>query len=32
MPKARGGTDDDFNLQSLCWPCHRSKTSRERLG
>lgn len=32
VPKARGGTDDDYNLQSLCWPCHRSKTACERLG
>ncbi|PVR11338.1 HNH endonuclease, partial [Salmonella enterica] len=23
-------TDDDSNLESLCWPCHRSKTGRER--
>ncbi|MTC44317.1 HNH endonuclease [Providencia sp. wls1922] len=29
-PKAHGGTDDDSNLQSLCWPCHRSKTASER--
>ena len=29
IPKARGGTDDDVNLQSLCWPCHRAKTARE---
>ncbi|EPK7314457.1 HNH endonuclease [Citrobacter freundii] len=28
--KAHGGTDDDSNLESLCWPCHRSKTGRER--
>ncbi|HCP5376695.1 TPA: HNH endonuclease, partial [Salmonella enterica subsp. enterica serovar Derby] len=19
------------NLQSLCWPCHKAKTARERL-
>ncbi|WP_205740197.1 HNH endonuclease, partial [Klebsiella pneumoniae] len=24
-------TDDDSNLESLCWPCHRSKTGRERI-
>ncbi|WP_405079690.1 HNH endonuclease [Pectobacterium carotovorum] len=29
-PKAHGGTDDDSNLESLCWPCHRTKTGRER--
>ncbi|MFH6892634.1 MULTISPECIES: HNH endonuclease [Providencia] len=28
-PKAYGGTDDDSNLQSLCWPCHKRKTARE---
>ncbi|EKQ0424849.1 HNH endonuclease, partial [Escherichia coli] len=26
-----GGTDSDSNLQSLCWPCHKAKTARERL-
>ncbi|EEG1115436.1 HNH endonuclease, partial [Salmonella enterica] len=26
-----GGTDADCNLQSLCWPCHKAKTARERL-
>lgn len=31
-PKARGGTDDHDNLESLCWPCHKAKTARERLG
>ncbi|EKQ7229501.1 HNH endonuclease [Klebsiella quasipneumoniae subsp. similipneumoniae] len=29
--KAHGGTDDDSNLESLCWPCHQTKTGRERL-
>ncbi|MGK3435535.1 HNH endonuclease [Klebsiella pneumoniae] len=29
--KAHGGTDDDSNLESLCWPCHRTKTGRERI-
>jgi 5-methylcytosine-specific restriction protein A len=28
-PKAEGGTDDDDNLASLCWPCHMTKTGRE---
>ncbi|EML2487243.1 HNH endonuclease [Providencia rettgeri] len=31
IPKAHGGTDDDNNLQSLCWPCHKTKTATERL-
>ncbi|HCP6444775.1 TPA: HNH endonuclease, partial [Escherichia coli] len=22
----------DSNLQSLCWPCHKAKTARERLN
>ncbi|WP_139157546.1 HNH endonuclease, partial [Enterobacter hormaechei] len=30
IPKAHGGTDDDSNLESLCWPCHRKKTATER--
>ncbi|PTA87466.1 5-methylcytosine-specific restriction enzyme A [Kosakonia sacchari] len=30
IAKANGGTDDLSNLESLCWPCHRSKTGRER--
>ncbi|EPZ6795116.1 HNH endonuclease, partial [Escherichia coli] len=24
-------TDDDSNLESLCWECHRAKTARERI-
>lgn len=31
-PKAHGGTDDEANLQSICDPCHRDKTARERNG
>lgn len=31
IPKAHGGTDAESNLQSLCWPCHKAKTARERL-
>jgi len=27
--KAIGGTDKDGNLQSICVPCHRSKTAME---
>lgn len=29
LPKAQGGTDDPSNLELLCTPCHRAKTSRE---
>ncbi|HBA9780688.1 TPA: HNH endonuclease, partial [Escherichia coli] len=29
---AHGGTDADSNLQSLCWPCHKAKTARERIN
>lgn len=32
IPKAHGGTDADSNLQSLCWPCHKAKTARERIN
>ncbi|EPP7980223.1 HNH endonuclease, partial [Escherichia coli] len=27
-----GGSDADSNLQSLCWPCHKAKTARERIN
>lgn len=26
---ARGGTDDEANLQALCVPCHKAKTAVE---
>lgn len=29
LNKAKGGTDDWDNLQSLCGPCHKIKTSTE---
>ncbi|EMD1500900.1 HNH endonuclease [Proteus mirabilis] len=29
IAKAHGGTDAEENLQSLCIPCHRTKTARE---
>lgn len=29
--KAHGGTDEDSNLESLCWSCHAAKTARERI-
>lgn len=33
IPLAKGGTDDDNNLQYLCaTPCHRDKTIREQGG
>ena len=28
IPKRLGGSDDHGNLQSLCHPCHSSKTAR----
>jgi 5-methylcytosine-specific restriction protein A len=28
-PKAKGGTDDDDNLQSICHDCHTEKTRIE---
>lgn len=28
-PKAKGGTDDDDNLQAICHPCHVEKTQAE---
>lgn len=30
--KAAGGTDDDDNLQSICDPCHATKTRAEALA
>ncbi|WP_201289918.1 HNH endonuclease, partial [Escherichia coli] len=29
--KREEGKECDSNLQSLCWPCHKAKTARERL-
>jgi 5-methylcytosine-specific restriction enzyme A len=29
VPKRRGGTDDDQNLQRLCHGCHSTKTAAE---
>jgi 5-methylcytosine-specific restriction protein A len=26
IPRAAGGTDDDWNLRALCMPCHRRRT------
>lgn len=31
-PKAKGGTDDDANLQAICRQCHKAKTAREHRG
>lgn len=28
-PKAKGGTDEDENLQAICAPCHKVKTEAE---
>lgn len=32
VPKAKGGTDDLSNLQSLCTPCHTIKTEEDKRG
>lgn len=29
-PKSQGGGDEDENLQSICDPCHKEKTIKER--
>lgn len=29
-PKAKGGTDDDGNLQAICVACHDAKTLRDK--
>ena len=29
MPKAKGGTEDDDNLQAICCDCHDAKTKIE---
>lgn len=28
-PKAKGGTDDEDNLQAICGPCHDAKTAKD---
>lgn len=32
IPRSRGGTDDESNLQSMCHACHSRKTNREDGG
>lgn len=32
IPKAKGGTDDDDNLQAINHDCHVAKTTRENGG
>lgn len=32
IPRARGGTSEDDNLQPLCITCHNVKTGREKHG
>ena len=32
IPKAKGGTDDPDNLQSICNDCHRIKTEYDKHG
>ena len=29
IPKAKGGTDDQDNLQTICTDCHKQKTIKE---
>ena len=29
VPKAKGGTDDESNLECICKRCHKAKTARE---
>lgn len=29
IPKAKGGTDDESNLQAICGPCHDAKTAQD---
>lgn len=31
-PKAKGGTDDEANLECICTECHKAKTTRENGG
>ncbi|MES0444966.1 MAG: HNH endonuclease signature motif containing protein [Desulfobacterales bacterium] len=30
IPKAKGGSNDDDNLQAICNECHKTKTANER--
>src|SRR5690554_3531768 len=30
VPKAKGGTDAESNLQSICVPCHRAKSALDQ--
>ena len=32
LNKAKGGTDDHDNLQSICSACHKEKTAKEHLS
>lgn len=32
LPKAKGGTDDPDNLQSICNDCHKIKTEYDKHG
>jgi len=32
IPKARGGSDDESNLQGVCRSCHAEKTALEKRG
>ena len=30
IPKVKGGSDEPDNLQSICDPCHRDKSARDK--
>ena len=30
IPKVKQGTDEETNLQSICDPCHRDKSARDK--
>lgn len=32
IPRARGGSEDDDNLQCICLDCHKTKTAYEGLN
>lgn len=31
IPKRAGGSDDEINLQPLCYNCHQIKTARDKI-
>jgi len=30
IPRSKGGTEDDKNLQAICTECHKAKTNEEQ--